>query len=128
MKTVMEDRELLREYVERHSDKAFAELVKRHVDLVYATALRHIGESHAAQDVAQSGFILLARKAKFIREGNALPGWLYRATCLSAASTRRTEQRRLRREEEAMSRAELQADPSPHWEAVAPLLVLSCID
>jgi hypothetical protein len=38
MKTVMEDCELLREYVERRSENAFAELVKRHVDLVYATA------------------------------------------------------------------------------------------
>jgi len=122
MKTVMEDRELLQEYVERHSENAFAELVRRHVDLVYATALRLLGESHAAQDAAQSVFILLARKAKFIREGNALPGWLYRATCLTAASARRAEQRRHRRENAAMNQAELQAEPGPDWEAIAPQL------
>ncbi|HTJ00108.1 MAG TPA: sigma-70 family RNA polymerase sigma factor [Dongiaceae bacterium] len=118
----MEDRELLQEYVERRSETAFAELVRRYVDLVYATALRHLGEAQAAQDVAQSVFILLARKAKFIREGNALPGWLYRATCLTAINTRRAERRRGQREEEAMNQAEIAAESSPDWEAIAPLL------
>src|SRR5471032_3156989 len=37
---LMDDQELLREYVERQSETAFAELVTRHINLVYATALR----------------------------------------------------------------------------------------
>lgn len=37
----MEDLELLREYVERRSEPAFAELVSRHVNLVYSAA-RHV--------------------------------------------------------------------------------------
>lgn len=122
IKTLMEDRELLQEYVERHSENAFEELVRRHVDLVYATAFRQLGESQAAEDVAQSVFILLARKAKFIREGNALPGWLYRAACLTAASTRRTERRRYQRETEAMNQIDAPTEPGPKWEDIAPLL------
>ena len=36
----MDDHALLRAFVQDHSEKAFAELVARHVNLVYATALR----------------------------------------------------------------------------------------
>jgi hypothetical protein len=38
-KAVMEDLELLRQYEEHRSEQAFAELVHRHIDLVYSTAL-----------------------------------------------------------------------------------------
>ena len=35
-----EDRELLRQYLEMQSERAFSELVARHIALVYGTALR----------------------------------------------------------------------------------------
>ena len=94
LKAVMDDRELMREYVERRSEQAFAELVERHVNMVYATAFRLVRETHLAQDVSQSVFIELATKAKAVREGNALSGWLYRTTCCMAANQVRTEKRR----------------------------------
>jgi hypothetical protein len=47
----MEDLRLLRQYAEHRSERAFAELVDRHKDLVYSTALRLVGESQLAQDV-----------------------------------------------------------------------------
>jgi RNA polymerase sigma factor (sigma-70 family) len=118
----MDDRELLREYVERQSEMAFAELVTRHVNLVYATALRILGESQMAQDVAQTVFIRLARKARSVREGNALPGWLYHAACGAARDVLRREGRRRRRETEAMNRAQLERDSQSTWEAILPLL------
>src|SRR5688572_4956748 len=110
------DRELLHEYVERRSEQAFAELVARHINLVYATALRRVRDSHLAEDVAQSVFILLARKAGSIREGEALAGWLYRATCFIAASAVRAERRRRDREAEAMKRVELHSSSLATWE------------
>ncbi len=118
----MDDRELIHIYLEKGSDTAFAELVRRHVDLVYSTALRRIGESQLAKDVSQFVFIRLARKASAVREGNALAGWLYRATCYEAASMIRSEQRRRRRETEAISMFESDADPSAVWGAVKPVL------
>ena len=116
------DRELLREYAEQRSDAAFAELVRRHLDLVYSTALRLVGEEQMARDVSQSVFIRLARNAESVREGNALPGWLYRAARYEGASAIRSEQRRRKRETEAMKLAELDSDSFSLWTAIAPLL------
>jgi hypothetical protein len=49
------DCELLRRYAETKSEDAFAELVRRHVNLVYSAAMRQVnGDSHLAQDVAQT--------------------------------------------------------------------------
>ncbi len=53
------DIELLRAYAEAGDERSFEELVKRHVGLVYSTALRSPGgDAHLAQDVAQMVFII----------------------------------------------------------------------
>ena len=110
------DAELLREYVERQSDAAFAELVGRHVNLVYSTAFRMVRENALAQDVVQSVFVQLARKASTIHEGNALPGWLYQVTHCQAANALRAEHTRRQHETEAMMQAQL--DTNTAWEYI----------
>lgn len=57
------DSQLLRAYTERHSDPAFAELVRRHIDLVHSAALRMVCDSHLAEDVTQGVFVALAKNA-----------------------------------------------------------------
>src|SRR5512138_2820923 len=103
----MDDAELLRDYIERGSEGAFAELVRRHLDMVHSTALRLVGDAGMAKDVSQLVFMRLARKAAAIRDGNALPGWLYRAANFGAADALRAECRRRAREQEAMRFSEL---------------------
>lgn len=118
----MDDHALLREYLEQQSETAFSELVRRHLPLVYGTALRLRGDASAAQDVAQTVFIQLARQAWSIREGRALPGWLYRATRHAAFAARRAEIRRRQRESEAMKLADQNQPSVDTWELIAPLL------
>ncbi len=61
---MLTDIQLLRRYAQDCSESAFGELVARHLNLVYATALRIVGgDEHGACDVAQSVFTDLARKA-----------------------------------------------------------------
>ena len=76
---MINDKQLLQQYAQERSESAFGELVARHIDFVYSTALRVVnGDSHLAQDVAQTVFIDLARKAGSLPDDVALPGWLHR--------------------------------------------------
>jgi DNA-directed RNA polymerase specialized sigma24 family protein len=96
------DAELLRGYVDGRSEAAFAELVRRHLDLVYSAALRQVGgDVHRAHDVCQIVFVTLARKAGSLAGHPVLAGWLYTATQHAAAKAVRTESRRRARELEA---------------------------
>lgn len=89
----------LRHYVANRSEAAFSELVRRHIELVHATALRRVGgDAHLADDVTQTVFIALARKAPTLLGRTSLAGWLYLSTQMAAAGVVRGEQRRKARE------------------------------
>jgi RNA polymerase sigma factor (sigma-70 family) len=90
----MNDRSLIREFVEHRSEKAFEALVRRHLDLVYSAALRQTGDANLAEEVAQAVFVILARKASRLREGVVVAGWLYRTACLTARRAQRDQIRR----------------------------------
>jgi RNA polymerase sigma factor (sigma-70 family) len=119
------DGELLRRYAETNSESAFTELVKRHLALVYSAALRQVnGDAHLAQDVAQTVFADLARKAASLAGRPVLTGWLYTSAHFAAAKAVRAEQRRHTREEEAHLMNQLLCDtaPDPDWERLRPVL------
>src|SRR5689334_10367284 len=94
------DPELLRAYALLRREDAFAELVRRHTNLVYSAALRQVGgDAPLAQEVAQAVFTDLARKAAPLSHRVDLTGWLYTSTRFAAAKAVRTERRRRAREE-----------------------------
>ena len=111
------DQQLLREYAERRSESAFAELVRRHVDLIYSAALRMVCDSHLAEDVTQGAFVALARSAPQLTERAVLSGWLHRTAKNIAAQTVRTDVRRRARKQEAAAMNELfTTKPNGAWE------------
>jgi RNA polymerase sigma factor (sigma-70 family) len=117
------DTELMREYAERNSETAFAELVRRHVNLVYSVARRFTGNSNDAEEVTQAVFIIFARKAASLRERTALTGWLYETTGFTARQWLRTKTRQHAREQEAYVRSSLNDSQTDGvWKQLEPLL------
>ena len=115
-----ESQSLLAEYARNGSDAAFRELVTRYVDLVYSTALRLVkSDTHRAEDVAQTVFVDLARKARTLPEDVKLGGWLHRDTCLVAGHTMRSERRRQSRERQAVEMYALQNHSEADFSRVA---------
>lgn len=119
-----DDIELLRRYAEEGSEEAFRELVSRHIDLVYSAARRTLSDGHLAEDVAQTVFGDLARKAAGLPRGTVLAGWLYQSARFAAAKVARGEERRRRREALALALEEQMNvnEPVPDWESLRPVL------
>jgi RNA polymerase sigma factor (sigma-70 family) len=121
-----EDAELLRSYAATRAEADFAELVRRHLNLVYSVALRQCGgDAHLAQDVTQMVFTDLARKAAALAEHRVLAGWLFTSTRYAAAKKVRGERRRRTREQEAQTMHETITGPmAAHhdWDSVRPVL------
>ncbi|EEF59259.1 RNA polymerase, sigma-24 subunit, ECF subfamily [Pedosphaera parvula Ellin514] len=115
---------MLRRFADENSSEAFAELVRRHIPLVYSTALRQLnGDSGLAQDVTQSVFIDLARKASGLKNRVSITGWLYTSTHYAAAKAVRGESRRREREQEAHRMQELSKSESEvDWSATSRVL------
>jgi RNA polymerase sigma factor (sigma-70 family) len=117
------DIDLLRRYSQQGADDSFAELVQRHIPLVYSTALRHVTVAAHAEEITQAVFVVLAQKSGRLREGVVLEGWLYQTTRHTALNFLRGERRRQRREQEAYMQSHLQeSDNPPAWTQLAPLL------
>jgi RNA polymerase sigma factor (sigma-70 family) len=120
--TERDDITLLREFAATESESAFAALVERHVNLVYSTALRSVGGNHAAEEIVQAVFIVLAQKAGKLSPRIVLSGWLYQTTRLTAANFLRGEIRRQKREQEAYMQSILNETDASAWPQIAPLL------
>ena len=122
MKTMMDDHQLLAKYAREGSQEAFAELLARHLNLVYSAALRQVRAVQLAEDVSQMVFANLARKAASIPRKAVLAGWLHRDTRFTALDLLRAETRRQAREQEAVAMNISGHETSPDWEQLRPFL------
>jgi RNA polymerase sigma factor (sigma-70 family) len=114
------DIELLAAY-RAGSTAAFSMLVSRHINWVYAAALRRVGDAHLAEDVTQTVFIALTRETK-LREGGSMPGWLFQTVRYASAKAIRAKVRRQQHESEAALRRPVSGLADDPWETISPLL------
>lgn len=113
------DAELLQRHVDCRDDRAFAELVQRHLGLVYAAALRRTGgRVHLAEEISQAVFCDLARKASRLVQHPTLTGWLYRSTRYAASDAMRAEFRRQKITQSVTAMADISplSEPDVDWE------------
>ncbi len=118
----MDDQQLLAQYAKTGSQEAFAELVSRHLNFVYSTALRQVRTRQLAEDVTQIVFANLARKAAAMPDQIVLAGWLHRDARFTALDVLRAESRRQAREQEAVLMNAPTPTPDPDWEQARPWL------
>lgn len=120
-----DDASLLRRFAEQHAEDAFAELVRRHLNLVYFAALRKTaGRSHHAEEATQATFTLLAQKAGSLVDHPNLAGWLHTTACNQARELMRAEQRRSQREQTAHVMNEFTAADANDeaWSQIRPVI------
>ncbi|MEI8056674.1 MAG: RNA polymerase sigma factor SigM [Actinomycetes bacterium] len=87
----VDDAALLSAHVEGHQD-AFAELVRRHRDRLWAVALRTTSDPEEAADALQDAMISAFRNASSFRGDSAVTTWLHRIVvnaCLDRMRRRR---------------------------------------
>ena len=117
-----EDRQLIDESNEHRSAHAFTAVVRRHVGLVFGTAIRLVGDHATAEDITQSVFMALTRSAGKLGEHATLAGWLYRTTINKSREQPRAQLRRARRETVAWELGELGTTGDSLWVHLLPLL------
>lgn len=119
----MQDGQLLRQYVEAGSEAAFSQIVKRHLNLVYAVCRRETEDAALAEDITQVVFLLLARKAPALRRESTLAGWLFQTARFACKNAKRQEQRRRQREQKIAEdmRQDLQPDNAV-WNELEPFV------
>jgi RNA polymerase sigma factor (sigma-70 family) len=115
------DLELLARYTRQHAEDAFAEIVRRHLGLVYSAALRQVHSPQLAEEVAQSAFTDLARNAARLKPDTILTAWLYQVTRRTAIDVVRREASRQLREQIATEMNAMHATAAD-WTHIEPLL------
>ena len=119
----LNDGELLNRYVRDRSEPAFAELVRRHLALVYSTSLRFTcGDAGLADEPAQMVFCDLARKATSLTDRLCLTGWCYTSARFAATKAVRAEMRRKTQEQDSMNQNQIGSGPEGDPEQLRGML------
>ncbi|HEY8996223.1 MAG TPA: sigma-70 family RNA polymerase sigma factor [Lacunisphaera sp.] len=122
---MLTDAEMLQRYARERDERAFAELVQRHLGVVYGAALRRTGgRTHLAEEIAQKVFTDLARKAAMLSHHPALTGWLHRSTRYAAIDAARSELRgqKLAQSLATMPDTNVPPETGVEWELLRPVL------
>ncbi len=80
------------------SEMAFAAVVDRHGPMVMGVCRRLLADTHLAEDAFQAAFLVLARRARSVRNHDSLGGWLHRVARRIAMRLRSAHERQKTRE------------------------------
>jgi len=116
------DNSLIAEFNARRSEDAFAALVRQHVNLVFATALRQVGDAGAAEEITQNVFVALAQAAGKLGSHPTIAGWLHQTALNKSREWLRSELRRRKREQVAVNLDLARAEGDSVWSPLVPLL------
>ena len=104
----LSDRQLIERFVAGRdsvaAEAAFAALVSRHGPMVLGVCRQLLGDVQHAEDAFQAVFLVLAKKARSLREPELLGNWLYGVAVRTARKARGRLARRRRTEEEGSAR------------------------
>jgi RNA polymerase sigma factor (sigma-70 family) len=116
------DLDLLTAFRDRRDQAAFAELVRRHGNLVRAVCRRVLGHHPAVDDAWQATFLVLARRASALARVGSLAGWLHGVAYRTALNARRADRRRTAREGRARSADVAPPDKQAIWRELQELV------
>ena len=118
----LNDGQLLKSFLERRDEAAFAALVSRHGPLVLGVCRRLLPNEHDAEDAFQATFLVLFRRSRFLNREGSLANWLYTVAYHAALRAKSNAARRQRHERQAadMRREEPQAEHA--WHDLQPVI------
>ena len=112
----LSDRQLIERFHHRRDDAAeaaFAALVARHGPMVLGVCRQLLGDHHLAEDAFQATFLVLARKARSLRDPDRLGTWLYGVALRTARKARaRLARQRIHEQGDVMDALTESAEPT----------------
>jgi RNA polymerase sigma factor (sigma-70 family) len=116
------DAELIERFVASYDGGAFACLVERHGPLVLGVCRRVLRNHHDAEDAFQATFLTLARKARHIRQRDALAGWLYKVAYHLSMKLRASAEKQRQSERQPPPVRQGPADDRVAWDDLRDVL------
>jgi RNA polymerase sigma factor (sigma-70 family) len=107
------DRDLLRQFVEEKREAAFEKVVSRYAPMVLGVCRRILQDSHAADDVFQAVFLVVAKKASSLLKQESIARWLYRVTVNTALDAKSSMLTRAKYHQKMEEINEMQSEERP---------------
>jgi len=117
----LSDRELVGRFIahrDQAGEAAFAALVARHGPMVLGVCRQLLGDRHHAEDAFQAVFLVLAGKARSLREPELLGNWLYGVALRTARKARGRLARRRKTEQAEAGRRPAASHAMPPEQAL----------
>jgi RNA polymerase sigma factor (sigma-70 family) len=116
------DGQLLESFIDQKDEAAFEALVRRHGPMVLAVCRRVVRNHHDAEDAFQATFLVLARKASFIRPRGMVANWLHGVAYRTAMKARTMTAKRRVREKNVTEMPETEATAQDQSHDLQPLI------